>query len=77
MINILQKLNVQIVIKILKLHEHILNEEKKKNQNKESDKKKPMRRYKKQEDSRKAEPTTIVGMVYKDFRTYKKRTGLG
>jgi len=39
-------------------------------------KKKPIRRYKKQEDSRKAEPTTIVGMAYKDFRTYKKRTGL-
>lgn len=40
-------------------------------------KKKSVRRYKKQEDSRKTEPTTIVGMAYKDFRTYKKRTGLG
>jgi hypothetical protein len=40
-------------------------------------KKKVVRRPRKQQESDKAEPTTIMGMAYKDFRGYKKRTGLG
>jgi hypothetical protein len=30
-----------------------------------------------QEDSRKKNPKTIVGMAYQEFRKYKKKTGMG
>jgi hypothetical protein len=40
--------------------------------------KKPVKKNpKKEQESDKEQPTTIMGMAYKDFRGYKKRTGLG